>query len=330
MRKLLVITIIFILGAQLLTAQDGSSSTINIFYVTCENQGVINFDGTMEAGFDIYYQLYSAAGGGGQALTSLRQVQVDGNYAVSDQLSYNSGQTVPSGSVGSARVIMAREGNSASTIFETTVDDLQDGCANPQNTLASSLDAGDPAAVTAATGTIRSPFGGFLTLDIAPQPIVVIGAPAQPGRSNKPGEIFAECDNYMPEADPGIVYDTDNIVIFWSWFARTPAQAQDHIDKAIYEVKFQTAPLLGVQVSPPQQLGSNNWVFYTAQMGNLAPGTYGVEFKLSWEEETFDGYDTYGPGTDNESFQSTCTFEVKRDPFVDQAGINFNQIYSIR
>jgi hypothetical protein len=329
-RKLVITTIIFILGAQLLAAQDGSTSTVNIFYVTCENQGVINFDGTMDPGFDIYYQLFSAAGGGGQALTSLRRVQVDGNYAVSDQLAYNSGQTVPSGSIGSARVVMAREGNPASTIFETTVDDLQDGCANPQNTLASSLDAGDPTVDTAPTGTIRSPYGDFLTLENAPQPIVVIGAPAQLGRSNKPGEIFAECDQYLPEADPGVVYDTDTIVIFWSWFARTPAQVQDHIDKAIYEVKFQTAPLLNLQVSPIEQRGTNHWVFYTARIGNLAPGTYGVEFKLSWEEETFDGYDTYGPGSDNESFQSTCTFEVKRDPFVDQQGINFNQIYSIR
>ena len=249
---------------------------------------------------------------------------------MSDQLSYNSGQTLSTGSVGSARVVMAREGNPASTIFETTVDDLQDGCANPQNTLTSSTDAGDPTVETAPTGTIRSPFGDFLTLDNAPQPIVVIGAPAQLGRSNKPGEIFAECDSYLPEADPGIVYDTDNIVIFWSWFARTPEQVQDHIDKAIYEVRFQSAPLINVQVSQPEQRSTNYWSFYTAQIGHLAPGTYGVEFKLSWSEETFDGYDTYGPGTANESFLSTCTFEIKRDPFVDQEGIQFNQIYSIR
>ena len=69
MRNLLLVMIILVLGVSLVTAQDGSSSTINIFYVACENQGVINFDGTMEAGFDIYYQLFSAAGGGGQALT---------------------------------------------------------------------------------------------------------------------------------------------------------------------------------------------------------------------------------------------------------------------
>ena len=331
MRKLLVSLLFIVLSSQFALAQDGTASTVNIFYVACENQGVINFDGTMEAGFDIYYQLYSGAGGGGTALSSLRQVSVTGAYAVSDQLTYNSG-TLTAGSTGSARVLIAREGNSSSSVFETTINDIQDGCSNPRNALASSTSAGDlTAAAAPTTGTVRSPFGDFLELDIAPNPIVVIGAPRQLGRSNKPGEIFAECDNFMPESDPGLLYDTDNITIFWSWFAKTPEQVQDHIDKSIYEVRFQRAPLINLQVSAIEQRGSNYWVFYYAPIGNLRPGTYGVEFKLSWSEQTFDGYDTYGPGSDgNENFLSTCTFEIKRDPFVDQSGINFNTIYSVR
>src|SRR3990172_5409749 len=64
-------------------------SSVNIFYVACENQGVINFDGTMQPGYDIYYQLFSGPSGGGTALTALRQVSVNGSYAVSDQVAYN-------------------------------------------------------------------------------------------------------------------------------------------------------------------------------------------------------------------------------------------------
>lgn len=331
MRKLLIILLFAVLSSGTALAQDGTSSTVNIFYVACENQGVINLDGTMEAGFDIYYQLFSGANGGGTALSGLRQVPVNGAYAVSDQLTYTGGGTLTAGSTGSARVLIAREGNSSASVFETTVNDLQDGCNSPQNALVSSTDAGVATTTSSTTtGTIRSPFGDFLELDIEPNPIVVIGAPRQLGRSNKPGEIFAECDNYLPESDPGLLYDTDNIVIFWSWFSKTPEQVQDHIDKAIYEVTFQRAPLINLQVSQIEQRGANYWVFYYAPIGNLKPGTYGVEFKLSWEEPTFDGYDEYGPGTENESFLSTCTFEIKRDPFVDQAGINFNTIYSVR
>jgi hypothetical protein len=45
------------------TTTTANTSSVNIFYVACESQGVINFDGTMDAGYDIYYQLFSAAGG---------------------------------------------------------------------------------------------------------------------------------------------------------------------------------------------------------------------------------------------------------------------------
>jgi hypothetical protein len=337
-RKFISLTTLIILAASLSmsAAQDdtttqttGNTSTIDIFYVACENQGVINFTGTMEPGFDIYYQLFSGANAGGQALTSLRRVPVDGSYAVSDQITYDDGQTVPAGSTGSARVIMAREGNPNSTIFETTVNDLQDGCNNPQHPLVSSVDAGQPVADAQPTQGVRSPFGGFLSIVNPRNPPVVIGVPEQPGRSNKPGEIFAECNQYREISDPGIVYDTDNIVIFWSWFARSEALVQEHIENAIYEVKFQTAPLVNVVVSPIEQLGTNYWVFYYAQIGNLSPGTYGVEFKLRWEQEIDDGYEKFGPGTTNDRINGSCTFEVQRNPFGDQANIRYNGMYSI-
>ena len=74
---------------------------------------------------------------------------------------------------------------------------------------------------------IVSPFGGFLNpdLEITPEPIVVIGARPHPAyRSPTPGLVFAECTEALPRAMPGVIYDTDNVVIFWSWFARTEEQ----------------------------------------------------------------------------------------------------------
>jgi hypothetical protein len=187
----------------------------------------------------------------------------------------------------------------------------------------------DAPVTTTTTGTIRSPYGDFLNIEQPRNPIVVIGVPRQPGRSNRPGEIFAECDNFLPEAAPGLLYDNDNIVIFWSRFARTPEQVQDHIDKAIYDVTFQTAPLINVLVSGIEKRGANYWVFYTSQIGNLSPGKYGVNFKLSWREQTDDGYDKYGPGTTNDFFNSTCTFEIKRHPLGDAVQVDYNNIYSL-
>lgn len=333
MRKLILIAVLaalITLGAQAALAE----STVQIFFVACENQAVINLTGSMDAGFDVYYQVFSGAGASGAALTSLRQVQVNGQYAVSEQIAYTSGATVPAGSVASVRVSIAREGSPNRTTYTTTVDDIQDGCANPQNPTTSSVDAGAGAiTTTTAGGTIRSPFGGFINPNVAatPEPIVVIGARTVlvEGRSATPGVIFAECDNFLPQAAPGLLYDNDNIVIFWSWFARTAQQVEDHLAQAQYEVSLNTAPLINVQVSPAQKIGTNFWVFYTANIGRLKPGRYGVEFKLSWKQAISDGYDEFGPDTDNPTQNSTCTFEIKQNPDGERI-TDYNLIYSVR
>lgn len=335
MRKLFVMVLavlLLALTAQAVGAQTDTTATSNvtIFFVACETSAVLNFSGTMDPGYDIYYQVFSGSAASGTALTAQRRVEVSGQYAVSDAPAYNSGSTVPAGSTASVRVVIAREGNPASTTYTTTVDDVQDGCANPQNTLITSVEAA--AAASAPTGSgIRSPFGGFINnnLNAPPDPIVVIGA-RQPVfyRSDTPGIIFAECDQYRSRAEPGKLYDNDNIVIFWSWYARTAAQVQDHIDKALYDVQFQRGPLQYINISPIQQIGTNYWVFYWQTIGNLAPGTYGVSFNLSWREQTFDGYDTYGPGGDFDAINSTCTFTIERNP--TNAPVSYNLMYTIR
>ena len=157
----------------------------------------------------------------------------------------------------------------------------------------------------------------------------MIGVPQPIGRSNKPGEIFAECDQYRQRSDPGILYDNDYITIFWSWYAKTPELVQDHIDHAIYDVTFQTAPLVNVYVHPIEKLGSNYWVFYTAGIGNLSPGKYGVEFKLKWDAQINDGYEKFGPGTLNDRVNSSCTFEIKRNPFGDKVPVQYSGMYSL-
>lgn len=330
-----LLIILLALGAGVSAAQNTTAgSSVQIFVVICETQAVVNLSGTMEAGLDVYYQIFPAAGGSGTALTNLRQVQVDGAYAFSENISFVGG-TVPAGSIGSAKVFIAREGNPKSVQSDVfIVDDVQDGCNNAQNPLGTSVDAGSGTTATTIPGSnILSPFGGVInpSIVVTPQPLVVIGARSDvtPNRSGTPGVIFAECDNYLPGAAPGLLYDTDNIVIFWSWYARTAQQVQDHIAQAIYEVKLNTAPLVDVQVSPITQRTRNFWVFYTANIGRLRPGGYGVEFKLSWNQAISDGYDEFGPGTDNVSQSATCTFEIKPNPDGIQV-TDHNLMYSVR
>ncbi|MCA0455222.1 MAG: hypothetical protein LCI00_14700 [Chloroflexi bacterium] len=327
--------------AQTATATPSGStqfnSSVTIFGVICENQAVVNLNGTMEPAYDVYYQVFSGAQGGGTALTNLRRVQVDGTYAFSEAVPY-SGGTVATGATGSVKVYIAPESapnSPAGDIF--VVDDIQDGCNNAQNPVSSSIDTGAGASsgtttTTTTSGLIRSPFGGFINSDVpvVAEGAVVIGARqfVNPQRSSTPGVIFAECDAYLPEAAPGLLYDNDNITIFFSWYAKTEAQVLDHLAKAQYSVLFQRAPLVDLNTSAITKIGANYWVFFTANVGNLKPGQYGVEYKLTWSEATFDGYDDYGPGTSNVEQGSTCSFTIERNP--DDAQVVYNNIYSVR
>lgn len=312
-------------------------SAVQIFFVACENQAVMNFTGSMHTGYDIFYQVFSGAGGTGTALTSQRQVQVDGAYAFSETIPYN-GATVAAGATASVRVIVGREGNVNSSLLDTTVDDIQDGCNNPQNPVGTSVDVGAGSAAsttTSASGGVLSPFGGTVGLPGAapaatPEPLVVIGARVpfdEVGRSSTAGLIFAECNQFMARSNPGLLYDTDNIIIFWSWYAKTPELVQDHIDAAGYAVGLNQVGLPLVQVSEIQQRGRDYWVFYTARVGHLEPGFYRVDMNLVWGKPISDGYDEFGPGTATPVVNGNCTFEIKPNPYGERINDEYNRLF---
>lgn len=303
----------------------GPSSSVNIFLVICDTQAIMNLTGTMLTGDDVYYQIYSGPSGTGNTITALRQVSVDGTFAFSETATYNTGSTVATGATASAIVTIASETNSNSVDFTTTVNDLQDGCAAPQNPIATSQPIAGGGGGGAATGSttstslaeIRSPFGGFINPGYVPpvEPVVVIGARPEGvlPRQGTPGIVFAECNQY-PQALPGILYDTDEIVLFWSWFARTPEQVQDHIDSVDYAVLYyDRIELPNIFITPIEQRGTNYWVFYYSRLGNLRPGRYFFNFKTRWTRAISDGYDEYGPGTDNRRIDGGCGFDVYRN-----------------
>lgn len=317
----LILIIVLLLGMSLTAALAQTTTTgsnVTIFFVTCADKGVVNFSGQMRPGYDIYYQIFSAPGGGGVPLTALRRASVDGNYAFSEEVPYANAAIVNVGQVASVKVSIAREGDSSRSVFNTTVNDIQDGCAAPQHPTGVSTDLGGSAAAesTEAPGSgVLSPFGGEVNPGVVPQPLVKIGARPIVGRSLTPGLIFAECDEF-PLTNPGVLYDTDDLTVFWSWFARTQKQVQDHIAHAQYSVKLNGQFFPNVEQSAITQRGRNFWVFYTAHLGRFwQPGQYGIEYGLTWDQKISDGYDDWGPGTKNEKVYSTCTFQVQPNPW---------------
>ncbi len=252
----LSITGMAFLNAPLVSAQTatpvptttGPSNSVEGFLVVCPDSAVLNFSGTMLVGFDIYYQIFSGSAGSGTAITNVRQVPAAGDFAVSDVVNFNSGVTVAAGGTASANVSVARESNSSRVDFSFVLTDTQDGCNNPTNTLVTSTDTGAGSSATTSnsgagvTTSLLAP-DGVLNPNLSAEPDIVIGARLSDHfRSDTPGLIFAECDAYAL-AEPGIIYDTDSVTIYWSWFAKTQADLQQHLDNALYHVTLNTAEL---------------------------------------------------------------------------------------
>jgi hypothetical protein len=329
LKKILLVAVLMLaLGVTSSAAQDTTTTTttveqtqsVQIFFVACADQAVINLSGTLLAGWDVYYQVFGGAGGTGTPLTGLRQVQANDAFAFSERPGYPAGSTLGPGSIGSVRVVIGREGNPDTTDFDTTVDDVQDGCSSPQNAETTSVDlggaggGGDVAPPAEVQPDILAPGDGTLNPNREVEDLVEIGARQSDFyRSGTPGLIFAECDEF-PEAAPGTLYDTDNIVIFWSWFARTDETMQQHLANANYSVKMNTARLPNATANAPVEREGDIWVFYTVPVGNLLPGHYEIEFKLTWNQPISDGYDDFGPGTPNDEILSLCNFDVVRNP----------------
>ena len=321
-KTLLLLLILFALlfGAQ---AQDETeyTSTVNWFHSACEDRMVINLSGTMQSGYDLYFQAFDAYGGLGNAITGLRRVSVDGDYAVSQVVPWLNGAARELETPYSVVIRIGRENDADSTLFQTESNDTLDECTEPANELVDSEETPEQPQLMSSSG-VFTPDGSMLNpvYSLPVQPIVQIGARAQPevepGRTRNPGLIYAECED-VAGADPGILYDTDTIRVFWSWYAQTKEQVQQHIDTAQYALKLHGLEIPNVQVSEIKQLpGSSDWwVFYTVNFGDKwEPGLYELNYAVGWSEAITDGYANFGPGTENERLGSRCLFHIRPNP----------------
>ncbi len=347
MKKLVLAALLAmtITGTALVSAQTatpvptttGPTNSVEGFLVVCADSAVLNFSGTMLVGYDIYYQIFSGSAGSGTAITNVRQVPAAGDFAVSDVVSYNSGVTVAAGGTASANVSVARESDSSRVDFSFVLTDTQDGCNNPTNTLVTSADTGAGSSTTSTnsgagvTTSILAP-DGVLNPNLSAEPDVVIGARLSDHfRSDTPGLIFAECDAF-PLAEPGIIYDTDDVTIYWSWFAKTQDDMQQHLDNALYHVTLNTAELPMTTRSEPVLRNGDYWVFYTARVGNLRPGHYEVGELVQWANQITDGYNDFGPGTSTTRESGICNFDVKLNPngtTVEHTNMYFPTTYPV-
>ena len=306
----------------------GPSNAVQARFYACSDSVIMTLNGHLLTGYSVYWQAFPGSGATGTPLTSVRQVDASGDFTYAERVANNAGAVTADGATASAKVSVARTGNPTAVDFEFIVSDVNDGCSGsiPTGTITTSGDGGSGTASGSAGTNLAAPGGVTLNPNLSAEPAVVVGARLSDNfRSETPGLIFAECDAF-PLALPGIVYDNDNVTVYWSWFTKTREQMDQHLANGNYAVKMNGAYFNPVQRSEPEQRGGNWWVFYTAPVGNLRPGHYEVDYQLTWNAPVNDGFDDFGPGTDNPIEANTCNFNVLRNP--DNGPVSYTGMFN--
>lgn len=153
----------------------------------------------------------------------------------------------------------------------------------------------------------------------APAPTIssVTPPPLSDSASVRQGaRVFALCDNPALGGDPP---PTDlaagsTIVVWWSWFARTEEQIQQHLENSTYEVRVDGDLLtrLTVYRSGITKPGNDYVVSWNVPYEKpLTAGTHTITYRVTWTQAITDGYRNYGPNTNNPVEEGSCTFTVQ-------------------
>jgi hypothetical protein len=127
-------------------------------------------------------------------------------------------------------------------------------------------------------------------------------------------DVLAYCnDTFYGRPAPTDLAAGSTIDIWWSWFARTEAQIQEHLDNVIYDVALDGLPLTDWQqyrTTVRQESDGNYYVYWYVPAGPLGSGPHEITYRVTWRAQISDGYDTFGPGTNNAVETGSCNFTV--------------------
>ncbi len=148
-----------------------------------------------------------------------------------------------------------------------------------------------------------------------PSGVPIDASATHAAKINKDTDVLAYCDKPNTSSARNRRFSTGaKVVIFWSWEAKTPEQIKDHLNNAQYEVKI-NGQIIGdwAQYASKVVQGDTGLyvVYWFVPLGQLVPGTYKIDYKLTWKAAIYDGLDHYGPGTDKPTENFTCSFTVK-------------------
>lgn len=125
--------------------------------------------------------------------------------------------------------------------------------------------------------------------------------------------VLAYCNN-TPD-DPQSFHRNTQLGIVWSWYATNDKLIADHLDNARYDVRIDDMPLYHwVFVSQVRRAPENDndpTVYFYAPLDTaLSPREHHIAYELTWLNAISDGYETFGPGTDNPDNTGECFLNI--------------------
>lgn len=133
-----------------------------------------------------------------------------------------------------------------------------------------------------------------------------------PGENVSDENVRANCRQALnPDPLPTITAG-ESVGIWWNWFVAQPELMQDHLDHANYEVLLNGRLLTDYEkyATPLQREGRDWFIYWYYPVGSLEPGRYEVSYRVTWDAAVSDGYEDFGPGTENEADEGNCVFTV--------------------
>jgi hypothetical protein len=97
----------------------------------------------------------------------------------------------------------------------------------------------------------------------------------------------------------------------WGWKAMTEQQVRDYLESAVTRVTFNGEEVTDLEQTSIYESEGAYHVDWWKILGVLDRGKYAMTFFETYETKIFDGWDYFGPGTDNESTEDTCYLIVE-------------------
>jgi hypothetical protein len=172
--------------------------------------------------------------------------------------------------------------------------------------------------ITSQPGSTINPIGPTATFSLNATATVLAGSGVggEGSASAQRGvDVLAYCNNTaLGSPPPTNLAAGSTIDIWWSWYAKTQEQVQDHINSVIYEVAIDGVPLSNwreYRTSIRRESDDNYYVYWYVPAGPLNAGPHEITYRVTWNEAISDGYESFGPGTSNPFQTGSCNFTVR-------------------